>query len=156
MLPTPDELFASFERGEIEREELQAMMSLHARELIREMEEDHLNPVAAMIETLLAKRAMSKLVKRHGEARVREILVALSGMREEPFAAYLWNASHPDLPLYSFLRMRREPVLRVVEMEESRQRLSVKVEFGPAKRGKTRSEVYHFVRDAAWKLVRSR
>ena len=36
MLPTPQELFARFERGEIERDELQALMAIHARELIAE------------------------------------------------------------------------------------------------------------------------
>ncbi|MFT3992627.1 MAG: hypothetical protein QM680_14630 [Luteolibacter sp.] len=153
MLPTPNELFSRFESGEIDRDELQAMMSLHARELIREMEEDHQNPVAALVETFLSKRVMVKLTERYGEGRVREVLVALSRVPDAPFAGYLWNASHPDLPLYSFLRMRREPVLRLVAMDESQGRMSVKVEFGPAKRGQTRSAVYHFVRDAHWNLV---
>ena len=54
MIPTPRQLFAQFERGEIEREELQAMMAVHARELIAEMEEDYQNPASAWIESLLA------------------------------------------------------------------------------------------------------
>lgn len=37
MIPSPREFFASFERGEIERSELQALMALHARELIQEI-----------------------------------------------------------------------------------------------------------------------
>jgi len=37
MIPTPDRLFARFERGEIERDELHALMAAHARELIVEM-----------------------------------------------------------------------------------------------------------------------
>ena len=42
MTPTPNQLFALYERGEIEREELHALMAVHARELISEMEEDYL------------------------------------------------------------------------------------------------------------------
>ena len=47
MIPTPNEIFARYERGEIERDEMQALMALNARELIAEMEEngDPLQPI---------------------------------------------------------------------------------------------------------------
>jgi len=56
MTPTPNQLFALYERGEIEREELHALMAVHARELISEMEEDYLwrlfnDPVKAISQT---------------------------------------------------------------------------------------------------------
>ena len=52
MIPTPSQIFDRFERGEIEREELHALMAFHAHELIQEMEEDYQNPAAAWIESL--------------------------------------------------------------------------------------------------------
>ena len=61
-LPPPNQIIASFERGEIEREEMQALMAIHARELIREMEEDYQNPAVAWIENLLARDAVGPLV----------------------------------------------------------------------------------------------
>ncbi|HEY1120314.1 MAG TPA: hypothetical protein VGE67_01885, partial [Haloferula sp.] len=114
MLPTPSQIIASFERGEIERDELHAMMALHARELIREMEEDYQNPAAAWIESLLARRATGRLVRRHGARVVREVLVAIAEVPDFPPARYLWNAGHADVPLHCFFRMRRDPVFRIL------------------------------------------
>jgi hypothetical protein len=102
MIPTPKQLFALFERGEIERDELQALMALHAKELIAEMEEDYQNPAAAWIETLLARRAASRLVRKHGSRLLREVLIALAELEEFPPAKRLWNAAHPDVPLHCF------------------------------------------------------
>jgi len=152
MLPNPHEIFASFEKGEIEREELQSLMALHARELIQEMEEDYQNPATALIENLLARRAASKLIKRHGEKCVREILFCLSGKPNFPPASYLWNANHPDLPLYCFLRMRRTPVFRLLEVEIAGRDVNVVVEHGSPKNAETRKEKIRMVRDDQWKL----
>ena len=78
MILNPNQLFALYERGEIEREELHALMAVHARELISEMEEDYQNPAAALIENLLARRAVRRLARRHGGRLLREILIALA------------------------------------------------------------------------------
>ncbi len=152
MIPTPSQLFARFERGEIERDELHAMMAVHARELIGEMEEDYRNPAAAWLETLLARRMMGRLVRRHGSRLVREVLVALSGVEDFPPARHLWNASHPDVPLDCFLRMRREPVFRVVALDHRANEMVVTAEYGAVGRGKASKRMFVLRRDAGWVL----
>lgn len=145
---------ARFERGEIERDELHAQMALHARALIREMEEDHLNPAAALMERLLAGRQARRLAKRHGARLVRECLVALSEVPDFPPAERLWNASHPDLPLHSYLRMRRRPVFWIVSIHrESATALRCLTEHGgdDADEKPVRS-TWRLERDAAWCL----
>ncbi|NJM38767.1 MAG: hypothetical protein HC845_13355 [Akkermansiaceae bacterium] len=142
MIPTPTQIFASFERGEIEREEMQALMALHARELIQEMEEDYQNPAAALIETLLARRAAGKLIRRHGARMIREILVALSEIPDFPPARNLWNASHPDVPLHCFLRIRREPVFRILSIEPKNGGIQVVTEHGSAAKGKATQRTF--------------
>jgi hypothetical protein len=155
MIPTPRQIFASFERGEIERDELHAMMALHARELIQEMEEDYQNPAAAWIEGLLARRATNRLVKRHGGRVLREVLVALADVPDFPPARYLWNAAHPDVPLHCFFRIRREPVFRILHMEAMSGEFRVLVEYGEAAKGKGTRRSFHLKRDANWKWVAS-
>jgi len=152
MLPTPIQIFASFERGEIDRDEVHALMALHARELIQEMEEDRQNPAAALIESLLARRSAGRLVRRHGGRLVREILVALSEVSDFPAVRHLWNAAHPDVPLHCFLRMRREPVFRVAAIKPRGGMLDVDVEYGAAGRGKSSRETFVLQRDAHWRL----
>ena len=122
MIPTPTQIFASFEHGEIDRDEMHAMMAIHARELIQEMVEDHQNPAWALVESLLARRAVSRLVRRHSGRLFREILVALAERPDFPPSRYLWNASHPDVPLHCFLRMRREPVFRISSIRQASNR----------------------------------
>ena len=153
MIPTPRQIFASFERGEIERDELHALMALHARELIQEMEEDHQNPAAAWIEGLLARRAMNRLVKLHGGHLLREILIALADVAAFPPSRYLWNAAHPDVPLHCFLRIRREPVFRILSVEAKFGEVWVLVEYGEAAKGKGSRRSFHLKRDPNWKLV---
>lgn len=152
MIPTPDQLFARFERGEIEREELQALMAVHARELIAEMEEDHRNPAAAWLETLLARRMMGRFVRRHGSRLMREILMAISTVEDYAPARYLWNASHPDVPLHCFLRMRREPVLRIAAVDHQPDEISVIIEHGDASRGRASKRLFVLRRDDRWRL----
>lgn len=153
MIPTPREIFARYERGEMEREEMQALMALHARELIAEMEEDYQNPAAAWIEGLLAKRAAAKLVRRHGSRLIREILIAISEVTEFPAARHLWNAAHPDVPLHCFLRIRREPVFRVLDVRHRAEEIEVTVEHGQAARGKGTRRMFVLKRDELWRLV---
>jgi hypothetical protein len=152
MIPSPKQLFEMFERGEIERDELQALMAAHARVLIVEMEEDHQNPAAAWIESLLARQAAGRLVRRHGGRLVREVLVALSEMADFAPTSYLWNADHPDVPLHCFLRIRREPVFRILQLTRRDEVIEVKVEYGNARRGSGIRETFILRRDERWKL----
>ncbi len=153
MLPTPSELFARFERGEMEREELHSMLALHARELIAEMEEDYQNPAAALLEALRARRLAKRLVRRHGGRLLREVLVALGELRDFPPSRYLWNASHPDLPLHCFLRIAREPVFRIVSLKLEGDRVQVAVEHGAVGRGKATSRAFTLRRGPDWRLA---
>jgi hypothetical protein len=152
MIPTPNQLFAQYERGEIERGELHALLAVHARELIREMEEDHQNPAAAWIEGLLARQAVRSLVRRHGHRLLREVLVALSELPDFPPASYLWNASHPDVPLHCFLRIRREPVFRITRLVTRDQGVELIVEHGAAGRGRGTRQILMLRRDTQWRL----
>lgn len=151
---TPAELFARFERGEIQRDELHALLALHARELIAEMEDDYQNPAAALLEYLLARRALKRLLRRHSHRTLREVLVALAKVPDFPPARQLWNAGHPDVPLHCFLRMRREPVFRLREIRPgSDHSLSVVCEFGPAGRGLATVRTITLIRDRSWNLT---
>jgi hypothetical protein len=152
MLPTPSQIFASYERGEIERDEMHALMALHARELIAEMEEDYQNPAAAWIESLLARRAAGRLVRRHGARLMREVLTALSEVPEFPPAKYLWNAAHAEVPLHCFLRIRREPVFRILLLDSKGGEIRVLTEHGRSKKGQATRQEFLLKRDDRWKL----
>lgn len=152
MIPTPSQLVAQFERGEIEREEFQTLMAVHARELIAEIEEDYQNPAAAWIESLLARQAAGRLVRRHGSRLMREVLVALADVPDFPPARYLWNAGHPDVPLHCFLRIRRTPVFRILQVDHSKDSIAVVVEHGDAGRGRGTRRRFHLTRDDRWRL----
>lgn len=150
----PAEIFARFERGEIQRDELHALLALHARELIDEMEEDYQNPAAALLEYLSARRALGRLVRRHGSRTIREVLVALSRIPDFPPSRHLWNAAHPDVPLHCFLRMRREPVFRIRQIRPSDgNSLIVTCEFGAAGRGMATVRSITLTRDRNWNLT---
>lgn len=152
MIPTPSQLAALFERGEIEREEFQALMAVHARELIGEIEDDYQNPAAAWIESLLARQAAGRLVRRHGSRLLREVLVALAELPDFPPARYLWNAAHPDVPLHCFLRIRRVPVFRILQLDHRSDSIELLVEHGEAGRGKGTRRMFVLKRDEAWRL----
>jgi hypothetical protein len=127
-------------------------MALHARELIQEMEEDYQNPAAAWIESLLARRAMSRMVRRRGARLLREVLVALSEVPDFPPVRNLWNASHPDVPLHCFLRIRREPVFRILNLELKAGEVRILIEHGKAAKGKGTRCSFLLTRDVSWKL----
>lgn len=152
MIPTPSQLVARFERGEIERKEFQSLMAVHARELIAEIEEDHQNPAAAWIESLLARQAAGRLVRRHGSRLLREVLVALAEVPDFAPARYLWNAAHPDVPLHCFLRIRRVPVFRILHLDRGRDSIEVLVEYGAAGRGRGTRRRFQLTRDDHWRL----
>ena len=152
-LETPDQLLARFERGEIERTELHALMALHARELIREMEEDRLNPAAALIERFQTARLARRLAKRHGARLVRECLVALSEVADFPPSARLWNASHPDVPLHCFFRVKRAPAFRLVAIhQESASTLRCQTEHESDDSARPVRKTWHMARDERWRL----
>jgi hypothetical protein len=142
MIPTPAQIFAQLERGEIEREEMQALMALHARELIAEMEEDYLNPAAALMEQLLARRQSSKLARKHGGRLLREVLYALSEAEDFPPAKYLWNALHPDVPLHCFFRIKRVPVFRILAIEWEAGTVKVETRYGAVEKGKAQQRSF--------------
>lgn len=152
MIPPPNQILASFERGEMEREEMHALMALHARELIREMEEDYQNPATAWIESLLARRAAGRLVRRHGARLIREVLGALAEVENFPPARFLWNAAHADVPLHCFLRVRREPVFRILTLDSKAGEIQVAVEYGSAGKGQGTRRTFLLKRDDSWKL----
>jgi hypothetical protein len=133
-------------------EEFREAMAGHARELIAEMEEDHANPVVAFIEQMLCRRAASKLEKHHGEALVREVLLALADIPDFPPGRWLWNASHPHLPLHAFFRMRREPVFRIVELDAMPQVVALVVEHGSAEEAGLVREEFRLRRDRRGRL----
>ncbi len=148
MMETPRELVARFERGEIDRLEFQALMSIHQRELIREIDEDHSNPLAAWLETRLAKSAVKKLLKQHTAAQIREVLVALSEADGFPLANYIWNAAHPDIPLHCFFRIRREPVFQILSIRSEGNTVDLHLEID---RTRNRERIT-LIRDARWRL----
>ncbi|MEI7909338.1 MAG: hypothetical protein WCK77_06855 [Verrucomicrobiota bacterium] len=152
MTPTPNQLFAQYERGEIDRGQLHALMAVHARELIVEMEDDYQNPAKAWLEGLLARRAAGRLERRHGARLLREILVALAEVPDFPPARHLWNAAHPDVPPHCFLRMRREPVFRIVSIGHQPEAIELIVEHGEAGRGRGTRRRFVLKRDAQWRL----
>ena len=123
-----------------------------AVEIIEEMEEDHLNPVAAFMEQVLSRRAASKLLRQHAETAIREALQALSEVEDFSPARWLWNAAHPHIPLHAFFRSQRKPVFRVVVLEALPQLVSVTVEYGtPGMDGLVREQI-RFRRDRRGRL----
>ncbi len=127
-------------------------MAVHARELIVEMEEDYQNPATAWIESLLTRKAAGRLVRRHGARLVREILIALAEVPDFPPARHLWNAAHPDVPLHCFLRMRREPVFRILNIANQSNTIELLVEHGDAGRGRGTRRKFILTRDDHWRL----
>ena len=147
--PTPPNLIRQWQEGEIEREEMQRLMGEHQKELLKEADYFHSNPILGYIEGLRNKRAARRLVDEHGEAQIRELFHALSWLQDFEPAAFLWNADHWDVALYAFLRMSNEPVFRVREMVVKSSRAVMLVEHGSAKKSETRRERLTFKRH--WK-----
>ncbi len=125
----PNRLFRELESGRMSRKDFQSAMAVHARELICEMEEQRRNPIAAFSEFIRNRRSARKLVRHHGEAVVREAFVTLADAEDFAPASLLWNAGHSHVPLYCFLRMRHQPLFRVITMESSPTRVNIAVEY---------------------------
>jgi hypothetical protein len=149
---SPRHLFNLLDSGRITREEFRARMKECAVEIIGEMEEDRLNPVAALIEQMTSRRIASKLLKAHDEAQVREVLQALSEVEDFAPARWLWNAAHPHMPLHAFFRSKRQPVFRVVMMDALPQVVTVTVEYGASGTDGVVREQIRFRRDRRGRL----
>ena len=126
---SPNVLFREFESGRLSRAEFHAAMSVHAAELIDEMEENHRNPIEAFVESIRNKRLAISLCRRHGEVAVREIFTSLSELSGFPPARLLWNASHRHIPLHCFVRMKRKPIFRIRSMEVKKSLAKVDLEY---------------------------
>ncbi|WP_133794061.1 hypothetical protein [Prosthecobacter fusiformis] len=145
--PSPRQLFHLLDTGSITPEQFRESMAFHAREVIEEMEEDHLNPAAAFVEQMLCRRAAAKLLKHHEETLVREVLLALSELSDFPPGRWLWNAGHPHIPLHTFFRIKREPVFRMVSLDAAPQVVTVVVEYGAAGYTQPKKEEFRLRRD---------
>ena len=151
--PTPPQLFREFECGRITRAQLHAAMAEHAKGLIDDIEEARQNPLTAYVDRMLSKQAATKLRRRYSEPVVREVFAALAEIPDFPPSQLLWNALHRDVPLYCFLRPRREPVFRILRLELSGRRVEVAVEHGPAKRRDSIRETFTLRRHTDGQLL---
>jgi hypothetical protein len=153
LLPTPAQLFREYERGRISRGQLHALMNEHAAELIAEMLEARRNPVVAWFDEQLSRQAAARLIRKHGEEVLREVLATLGELSHFPPARLLWNAGHPDVPLHCFLRTRREPVFRILDFRQQPGVVHLRVEYGPAKKRDAYRESFVLRRTAGGTLV---
>ncbi|TLD71047.1 hypothetical protein FEM03_09040 [Phragmitibacter flavus] len=124
----------------------------HSEQLIEEMVEVHQNPIAAWMEMLKNRRLAWRLARLHGEVLVREIFVALSELPKFPLANWLWNADRPLIPLYCFLRTRRDPIFRVIKIETAPFVVIAHIEYGNASSEKPTRERFSFDRDNVGRL----
>lgn len=152
----PNQLYRRFEKGEIEFDEVQSKIDEFARELIVEMEIERANPHASFLDRLMNKRAASKLIKEFSEASVRELFCAISEVEDFPPALLLWNADHWDVPLHCFVRLKREPVFRVIALRILTRQATMTIEHGSAKKKETTREKLHFKRDWQERMVLER
>ena len=156
-LPNPAKLFRLFERGELTRGQLQAAMAWHASRILEDVAEARRNPLQAYWEDALGRRAAGQLARVHGEAELREVFAALAEVDDFPPGQFLWNAEHRDVPLRCFLRMRTEPVFRVLRFEVEGMSTSIVVEYGKVKKKEATREEFILCRDRhARLLVRGR
>jgi hypothetical protein len=153
LLPNPAQLFRLYERDELTREQLHAAMDWHARQILEDVARARLEPAGSLLERALSRRAAAKLAAAHGEAELREVFVALSELPDFPPANLLWNAGHRDVPLYCFLRIRTEPVFRVLRFERERMVTSIVVEYGVNKKKLATREEFRFRRNRFAQLV---
>ena len=152
LLPTPTQLFRLFENGDITRAQLQAAMSMHQHHLMLEIAEARRNPLGAYLDDRLSKRAAIRLERRHGEGFVRQVLAALGEIPGFPPSNLLWNAGHRDVPLHCFLRVRREPVFRILRIDVEPVHVKVLLEHGAAPKRRTNREEVTLRRNRYGKL----
>lgn len=151
-VPTPPKLIEQFENGLIDRDELHAMMAIHAKALIAEMEIEWQFPLETRMEQWRNRHHASRLAAKHGERRVREVFQALGELENFPPAGLLWNASHTHIPLHCFLRTKRAPLFRVKKMNTSAVSATVWVEYNEDEGKQVVTEKFHLVRNRRWIL----
>ena len=141
-----------FENGLIERAELHAMMAVHARGLIEEMEIEREFPLESRLEQWRNRHHAARLSARHGERRVREVFHALSTMEDFFPTNLLWNAAHFHVPLHCFIRSKRAPIFRVKKMNSNAASVTVWVEYNESDGGEIIHEKIHLLRNRKWIL----
>ncbi|MBK1855421.1 hypothetical protein JO972_10660 [Verrucomicrobiaceae bacterium 5K15] len=132
-LPSPNRLFAWYQSGEITREQWIEGMRQQFLLALREIEEDRADPKLALMESWRCKSAVRRLTKEHTETELREVFMALAEIDDFPPATYLWNADQHDVPLFCFLREKRDPVLRFTKMQIRRMSADLSIEYGGLK-----------------------
>lgn len=133
-LLSPNRLFALYDAKEITREQWIEGMRQHFLLSFVEIEEDRSNPKMALLERWRCHAAAKHLLKHHTEAELREVFVALSFIDDFPPATFLWNADQLESAMYCFLREKREPVLRFLDVQISRLTAQVTIEYGNLKK----------------------
>ena len=131
-IPSPNRLFAWYESGQITIEQWREGMRHQFLLALKEIEEERSDPKLAFMERWRCKHAARKLVKYHTEAELREIFVSLAEIDDFPPANYLWNADQPETPLYCFLREKREPIIRFLNVQINRLTANITIEYGGA------------------------
>lgn len=149
----PQQLFRQFEAGQISRAELQATFALHQREMIAEIEEMKRNPVAAFVEELLIKREAARVRRQYGEGLAREVFATLAEQPDFPPAILLWNADHRDVPFQCFFRFRREPIFRLISLQNHGMSITVEVEYGSVNRKLATRETFTLHRSVGNRLA---
>ncbi|MFM2171295.1 MAG: hypothetical protein RI957_1524 [Verrucomicrobiota bacterium] len=151
-VPTPPKLMEQFESGLIDRDELHAMMAIHARTLIAEIQLEWEFPLETRLEQWRNRHHASRLASRHGERRVREVFHALAELENFPPAALLWNASHTHVPLHCFIRTKRAPLFRVKKMNTTAVSATIWVEYNEGGASELVREKIHLIRNRRWVL----
>lgn len=118
-----------FEAGELTREELHEAMAEHGKILIAEMDYEAQHRQESWIERWRCRNHASRLANRHGESRLRDVLVALSQMPHFPPCLLLWNAAHTHVPLYCFFRLKRPPLFLIRMMRCRDARIELEIEY---------------------------
>lgn len=132
---------------------MQGAMAWHARQILEDVARARLEPAGSLLERTLSRRAAARLAARHGEAELREVFVALAELPDFPPAHLLWNAEHRDVPLHCFLRMRTEPVFRVLRFEPERMVVVIEVEYGSSRRKLATREEFRLRRNRHAQMV---
>jgi len=151
--PSPQKLFRLWDAGHISREEFQRLMAVHARELIEEMETARKNPLLAWMHQLFNRREAARWAGGHGEDLVREILLALADEESFPPARWLWNATHPHVPVHVFFRAREVPRFRFLRLRAYPQAVTVEIEHGGSDTAPPVREEFHLRRHRGSRLM---